>query len=311
MNDIFDKRLARPMLIANQSEPFNSPEYLFELKFDGIRCLAYIDRKSVDLRNKRNKELINQFPELSNIFSNVNGQCILDGEIIVLKNGKPDFYEVQKRTVITDFFKIKLLSEKYPATFVVYDLIYLDNDLLIDIPIEERINKLPRLINENNRISISKVIENTGIELFNIVKSKELEGVVAKRKGSKYFFEKRSTDWIKFKYLVDDDFVLCGYIQKDNNMTSFILGKYDSSNNLKYHGYVTLGASIRTLNQYNYTIIKHHPFNCDLPQGNDNAVWIEPNLVCIVQYMPSNKEGMRQPVCKGIREDKETKECRE
>jgi len=71
MNDIFDKRLARPMLIANQSEPFNSPEYLFELKFDGIRCLAYIDRKSVDLRNKRNKELINQFPELSNIFSSV------------------------------------------------------------------------------------------------------------------------------------------------------------------------------------------------------------------------------------------------
>ena len=59
MNDIFDKRLARPMLIANQSEPFNSSEYLFELKFDGIRCLAYIDRKSVDLRNKRNKELIN------------------------------------------------------------------------------------------------------------------------------------------------------------------------------------------------------------------------------------------------------------
>ena len=61
MNYIFAKRLARPMLIANQSEPFNSPEYLFELKFDGIRCLAYIDRKSVYLRNKRNKELINQF----------------------------------------------------------------------------------------------------------------------------------------------------------------------------------------------------------------------------------------------------------
>ena len=94
-------------------------------------------------------------------------------------------------------------------------------------------------------------------------------------------------------------------------MTSFIVGKYDSGNNLKYYGHVTLGASIRTLDQYNYTIIKHHPFNCDLPKGNDNAVWIEPNLVCTVQYMPSNKEGMRQPVCKGIREDKEKIECRE
>ena len=85
MNDIFDKRLARPMLIANQSEPFNSPEYLFELKFDGIRCLAYIDRKSVDLRNKRNKELINQFPELSNIFSMLMDNAFLMERSLSLK----------------------------------------------------------------------------------------------------------------------------------------------------------------------------------------------------------------------------------
>ena len=85
MNDIFDKRLARPILIANQSEPFNSPEYLFELKFDGIRCLAYIDIKSVDLRNKRNKELINQFPELSNIFSMLMDNAFLMEKSLSLK----------------------------------------------------------------------------------------------------------------------------------------------------------------------------------------------------------------------------------
>lgn len=85
MNDIFAKRLARPMLIANQSEPFNSPEYLFELKFDGIRCLAYIDRKSVDLRNKRNKELINQFPELSNIFPMLMDNAFLMERSLSLK----------------------------------------------------------------------------------------------------------------------------------------------------------------------------------------------------------------------------------
>lgn len=310
MEDIFDNRLARPMLIAHQSQPFNSTEYLFELKFDGIRCLAYVSNDSIDFRNKRNKELIHHFPELTDLYRYINcNKCILDGELIVLKNGIPDFYEVQKRTVLTDLFKIKLSSQMSPATFVVYDLIYLNNSLIIDLPLIDRISNLATIITENKKITISKPIENNGIELFNIVKSKELEGVVAKKKSSKYFFEKRSSDWIKFKHLEDDDFVICGYIVKSNSMTSLILGKYNSQDKLIYKGHVTLGVSLRTIKD-RLDITDSIPFDTNIPKGNESAVWVIPNRVGIVQYMPSNKEGMRQPVFKGLRDDKSPLECR-
>ncbi|WP_412890369.1 DNA ligase [Beduini sp.] len=296
------------MLIANLEAPFDSPDYLYELKFDGIRCLAYITKDSVDLRNKRNKDITALFPELNEIYCQVNSRCILDGEIVVIKGNKPDFFEVQKRTIMTNPFKIKLQADRLPASFVAYDIILLDNKLLIDKGLEERKELINKTIYENERIAISKVFDN-GVALFELCKSQGLEGVVAKRKGSKYFFGKLSKDWIKFKVLEDKDYVICGYIQKPNNMTSIIIGQYNNKKELIYKGHVTLGSSLRALNQHKYTIIDHPPFNTPVPTGNEYAVWLKPELVCIVEYMPSNKDGLRQPVFKGIRDDKSPKDC--
>ena len=305
--DIFENREARAMLIASQTEPFDDHNYIYELKFDGIRCLAYITENDVDLRNKRNKDITPLFPELKEIYLQVNSQCILDGEIVVIKNSKPDFFEVQKRTLMTSPFKIQLHADRLPATFIVYDIIFLNNELLIDKGLEERKDRINKNIHENERIAISKVFEN-GIALFDLIKTQGLVGVVAKRKNSKYYFGKRSKDWIKFKVLEDQDYVVCGYILKPNGMTSIIIGQYNHKGELIYKGHVTLGSSLRTLNQYNYTITERSPFT-SVPAGNENAVWLEPTLVCIVEYMPSNKEGLRQPVFKGIRTDKTAKEC--
>ena len=94
--DLFDTRSASPMLIARQEEAFDHPDWIYELKMDGFRCLAYLDKKEVDFRNKRNMEMTFRFPELSEIYRNVSGKCILDGEIMVMKNGVPDFYALQK-----------------------------------------------------------------------------------------------------------------------------------------------------------------------------------------------------------------------
>lgn len=307
--DIFENREARAMLIADQKKPFDDPNYIYELKFDGIRCLAYLELDKVDLRNKRNKEITSLFPELNEIYLQVNSQCILDGEIVVIKNSKPDFFEVQKRTLTTNPFKIKLQADRLPATFVVYDIIFLDNELLIDKGLEERKVLINKTIHENDRIAISKVFENNGLVLFELCKSQGLEGVVAKRKGSKYFYGKRSKDWIKFKVLEDQDYIICGYILKPNNMTSIIIGQFNSRGELIYKGHVTLGSSLRILNQHEYKVINHSPFSDQVPLGNENAVWLKPELVCIVEYMPSNKEGLRQPVFKGIRDDKTAKDC--
>lgn len=305
--DIFDTKAINPMLIAELKEPFNSDDYIYELKFDGIRCIAYFDPDGVDLRNKRDMRLLPRFPELGEIHKNVKDKCILDGELFVLKNGITDFYEVQRRTMMTDQFKIRLAASKNPASFVAYDIIYYKNKLLTDLPLIERKELLESVVEENERIAVSRYIENAGIQLFELAKAQKLEGVVAKKKSSKYWFDKRSKDWIKFKVLNSEDFVLCGYILKPNNMTSFIIGQYDGDK-LIYKGHVTLGAYLRALNQHRYVIRNSSPFGYT-PPGNEDVKWLEPTLVCIIESMPNDRENMRQAVFKGIRTDKLPKEC--
>ena len=303
---VFDNREAQAMLIADLKEPFDSDDFLYELKFDGIRCLAYIDENKTDLRNKRNKELTPIFPELKNLHTYVNKKCILDGELIVFKNGKPDFYEVQKRAMMTNLFKIDVLIQKDHASYIVYDLLYVNDELLIEETIEKRKEILNQIITENSFIAISKV-HDKGIALFGLVKQLELEGVVAKKRKSQYFFGKRTKDWIKFKLLEDDDFVICGYIPKQNHMLSLILGQYSKEKDLVYKGHVSLGCTYNLLQQYKFKRIKHSPFQI-YPNGNEEAIWIKPEFVCVVEYMPSDK-GLRQPVFKGIRDDKSSYDC--
>lgn len=308
--DIFDEKNIKPMLIAEQKEAFDSEDCIYEIKLDGIRCVAYLDPEGVtDLRNKRGKKLLPHVPELSDIHKQVKRKCILDGELFILKNGITDFYEIQHRALMTNSFKIKLAAEKFPATFTAYDILYDIDHLVIDYCLMERKNMLANLIVENERINISRYIEEKGIAFYNAAKSKNLEGVVAKRKDSKYYFNKRTKNWIKIKVMESDDCVICGYIRKANNMTSLILGQYDNEK-LVYKGHVTLGVSIKSLMNFEeYKEVDNCPFS-EIPPGNQEAVWLLPKLVCIVESMPSEKDSFRQPILKGFRNDKEPKECK-
>ena len=305
--DVFDQKGIKPMLIAEQREAFDSPDWIFEVKLDGIRCIAYLDTNSTDLRNKRDKKLLPCVPELKNIHNQVRQKCILDGELFVLKNGVTDFYEIQRRALMTDPFKIQLASKKYPASFVAYDIIYDSGKMTTDLPLMERKKILQDTVVENNFISITRYVEENGIALFEAAKAQNLEGIVAKKIDSKYYFDKRTKNWVKCKVMATDDCVICGYIRKANNMTSLVLGQYDAGR-LIYKGHVTMGVSLRVLNDYGYNVIQSAPFE-NVPSGNENAVWIEPKLVCIVESMPTEKESFRQPVFKGIRDDKLPHEC--
>ena len=306
--DIFDEKNISPMLISEMQDPFDSEDYIYEIKWDGIRCVSYLDGSTADMRNKRNKLMIPIFPELENIYKQVKVKCILDHELLVLKNGAPDFYEVQKRALMTNPFKIKLSSEKYPASIIAYDILYYKDRDITGLPIIERKKYLQDIVIENNLISVSMYIENNGIMLFDLVKEKGLEGIVAKRKNSLYWQGKKSKDWIKCKVMSTEDCIICGYILKANNMTSIVLGQYDG-NTLIYRGHVTLGASLRILNQHKYKVIDYSPFGY-IPEGNNDAVWLAPELVCIVESMPTEKDSFRQPVFKGIRDDKIALECK-
>ena len=305
--DIFDSKGIKPMLIAEQVDPYDDPDSIFELKVDGIRCIAYCNNTSVDLRNKRDIKLLPRFPELMNIYKSCQKKCILDGELNVLVNGKPDFYEVQKRTLLSDPFKIQLAYTNPPANFVAYDVLYYKDKLITDLPLIERKQILNNVVSENQLISVSRYVETSGKMLFELAKQQNLEGVVGKKKDSLYWFGKRTKDWNKIKVMADYEAIAIAYIPKPNNMTSLVLAKYNANNSLIITNHVTLGVSLSKLKQYG---IKYS--NCpflEIPKGHENAVWIEP-VVCTIEYMPSEKGGLRQAVFKGIRDDKLSEECR-
>ena len=246
-------------------------------------------------------ELLPRFPELKELHRSVSKRTVLDGELVVLQNGVPDFFELQRRTLLTDRFKIEMAAARHPASFVAYDCLYEGSRGIMDQPLLERKKILQSAICENRLIAISRYIPTDGIGLFHAADEKELEGVVAKRAASLYYPGKRTKDWIKFKRMADEEFVVCGYIRKSNKVFSIILGKYHDGAYL-YKGHVTLGVTKEAVSQLKKSGIM--PFTA-IPAGagNESAIWVYPDRVCTVEYMPNTKNSLRQAVFKGFRTD--------
>nr|DAW03131.1 MAG TPA: Thermostable DNA ligase [Caudoviricetes sp.] len=310
--DLFDSKNIKPMLIGKEMAPFDDPNYIYELKWDGERCVAYLEPgKPPELRNKRNVRMLGKVPELEQICRQVKKRCILDGELFILKDGRPDFSLIQRRSLMSDRFKIDLDSKHNPATFSAFDVLYYDCQETMLLPLMERKALLAKSITDGPRMAISRYVDGQGTPLFDFAVERELEGIVAKVKDSIYIQGKRTADWIKMKVMMEEDYVVCGYILKSNHMTSIVLGQY-RGNNLIYKGHVTMGVSGQA-----FDIISRHSTLTTAPfiaypagHGNDRAIWLSPELVCIVKFMHHTKSGgMRQPVFKGLRFDKTAAEC--
>lgn len=305
--DIFETKSISPMLIGHNQPPFDSPEYIYELKLDGIRCVAYLSDACFELRNKRNKRLNSIYPELKGINRQVKSRCILDGELIVLKDGKPYFFEIQRRSLMTNPVKIELAARKLPVCFAAFDILYHIDKQITDLPLTERKALLSETVIETPSIAVSRYIDSEGVALFEAAAGQGLEGIVAKRKNSKYYFGKITKDWIKCKALLDDDFVVCGYFFKEKNTASVILGAYKDGT-IIYQSHVAVSMS-----QRDFEIISGQSKTDIYPEfpNFDDAVWISPELVCCVEFMERTPGGgLRQPVFRGLRDDKAPEECR-
>lgn len=308
--DLFDAKSVKPMLIGESGEAFDSAEHIYELKIDGIRCVAYLGDGKTELRNKRLLNVNGLYPELGQIHGQVNARCILDGEVFVMRSGKPYFAEMQRRSLMSDSFKISLASKQLPVSFTAFDILYRNGEVLTGRPLMERKRILAETVfRESDRFTISRYIEQYGVSFYNLTAKQGLEGIVAKHRDSKYYMDKRTRDWTKCKNLLEDDFVVCGYIEKEQGVVSIVLGQYDEDQ-LVCKGHVTLGVSghdfarIRSLPRQ-----ERHPFVI-LAKGNETANWVAPELVCTVKYMePTVTGGMRQPVFKGLRDDKAPRDC--
>lgn len=313
MSDLFEEKHISPMLIAENVPPFEDEKYLYEMKWDGERCIAYLDpAQGTELRNKRYMGMLPKVPELTEIHRQAKKRCILDGELLCLADGKPNFEAIQRRSLMSNRYKIELESQRFPATYVAFDCLYYDGEDLTMQPLTERKKVLQKAVKETDQLAVSRVFESEqALALFQIVREQGLEGIVAKKKDSLYFQGTRTKTWLKIKNMMDDDFVVCGYIFKENHMISLVLGQYHDEK-LVYKGHVTLGVGGAA-----FAKVKSQPRAIRPPfdappegHGNEDAIWLAPTLVCVVEFMHRTKNGgMRQPVFKGLRDDKAPEEC--
>lgn len=290
--NLWENRNWKPMLLGEVTNPFDSEEYIFELKFDGTRTLIFVSPESFKIYNRRNIDITYLYPELEILRQYVKRNTIFDGEIIAMDNGKPSFRKLQERAHLKNKTKIKYQMEKNPVIFICYDILY-DNKNLIDLPLIDR-KKLLENYEDNDYFLKSKYIEKYGINLYEIVIEQDLEGIVAKKKNSEYEIDKRSNSWLKIKNLKEETFFIGGYTEKDSSyVISLFLGEY-INNKFNFVGKVTLGKRTSLYKEIKKEkIIKSSPFN---NYSNEEVNFIKPHLTCKVKYMERTKNNhLRQP----------------
>jgi len=187
-----------PPMLAKRGTPFDSPEHLFEIKWDGTRALAFTDTHGYRLVNRHRADVTERYPELG-FLNNLPAGIVLDGEVVVLRQGKPDFSLLLSRNQARASLKIQSLARTIPATYIVFDLLYHRFESLLVLPLWARQQRLETLVRAcaDSRLVFSEGIVGQGRAYFEAVCRKGLEGVVAKRLDGRYRPGRRA--WIKIK----------------------------------------------------------------------------------------------------------------
>jgi bifunctional non-homologous end joining protein LigD len=298
----------QPMLARTVEKPFNDPEWLFEVKWDGIRAIAYVGEE-LSLKTRNNIDLLPKFPELGEL-AELAKDVALDGEIVILSNRIPDFNAVATRNQLTNLLEIQVQSAERPATYIVFDILEADGESLIDQPLSERIQILKRRLKAGRHVVQSIPIDEHGEEYYQAAIKKQLEGIIAKRKDSTYQPGARSPDWLKIKQVKTCDCVVFGYTSGSGNREeafgALLLGLYDMGKPI-YVGRVGTGFSDQDLSriktQLEAITVNDTWFNEeDIPP---DSRWVQPKLVAVVGYQEITKDHrLRAPRFQGFRDDK-------
>ncbi len=306
-------KFIKPML-ALSSPPFDSESHIFELKWDGTRCILFSESGKVRLQNRRLRDITYRYPEFSSIKFKVNS-IVIDGEIVVLSEGKPDFFKLQKREHIIENDKIKILSELYPATYIVFDILFIKERSLLSTPLIERRKILEDVYVPSDSCIISQSFLQ-GEELFKEALKLGFEGIMAKEKNSPYIPGKRTSYWLKIKKFNEIDAVICGYTEGEGrrrkSFGSLILGIFYKGN-LVPIGQVGTGFSEEE-EEYLFKTLESErhespPFSIEY-KSKRKIFWCKPEIVARIKYQEwTDEKKLRAPVFKGIRLDKSPEEC--
>lgn len=280
----------RPMLLEETEEVFDSKEYLYEVKYDGIRVLVFVSKDKVVIRSRYGIDITGLFPEMGVLCKMVKGNVIFDGEIIILDNNKVSFSKLQKRIHLKNKKTIEFLSKTNPVVFICFDVIYEDRDLT-NLSLLER-KKILSKYEDNDVFIKSTYVIGDGIKLFEAIKRLEMEGIVAKKINSKYLVNERSDNWLKIKNYKSGDFIILGYINKEeSHVISLVLGEH-LNKKIVYVGKVILGKKRNLADK----ILKMKKSKAVVKIKDKDVIYIKPEIKCLIKYLERTENGLlRQP----------------
>ena len=301
------------MLAKEAKAAFTDPDWIFEVKWDGFRALAYVNSE-LSLRSRNQKELLDNFPELAELKRQAH-DVVLDGEIVILSNGKVDFQAMLERGKATSPTEIEMRTKRSPAAYVVFDILEKDGKPLLDLPLMERKKILQSAVQEGEHVILADYVEGKGEFYYEAILQKGLEGVMAKKKNSPYEPGLRSGNWLKIKKLRSCDCVIFGYTTgtgaRKRTFGALLLGLYDAEGKAVFAGKVGTGFSEEMLDsllaEFRKIETDQEPFKADVAE---KVTWLKPKFVCEVAYqVVTNDNRLRMPRFLRLRTDKEPKDC--
>ncbi|MBA2240391.1 MAG: DNA ligase, partial [Solirubrobacterales bacterium] len=305
-----------PMKATLSELPRDEAGWAYEIKWDGVRAIAFCRPGEVRLQSRSMREITSQYPELREFAEALGSrETVLDGEIVAFdEQGRPSFQALQSRMNVTNANRIRRLREETPVSFVAFDLLHLDGRSLLDRPYSERRGQLEALELEGPHWRTPGYHSGDGAELVELSRRQGLEGVMAKRLDSRYVPGRRSRDWLKIKNLIAQELVIAGWLQgegrREGTLGALLVGHYDNSDGeprLKYAGRVGTGFSESTLADLSARLaelaVDESPFQGRQPPKDSN--FVRPELVAEVAFAEWTRTGtLRAPRYRGLRVDK-------
>ncbi len=293
----------KPMLATLVKKPFDDKEWIFEVKWDGYRALAY-KLKKVDLLSRNEKSFNARFPLIVKELQKLPGDFILDGEIVIMDKGRSNFQLLQNSQK----------SGKGTAFYYLFDILRYEDIDLTQLPLIKRRKILRKLLQKGKckYLHFSEHIEKFGTRFFEKAKKKGWEGIIAKRKESLYRCA-RSRDWLKIKTKMRQEVVIGGFTQPRGSRKYFgslLVGVYEKDH-FVFAGHVGGGFNEKLLKTIYEQMVKLQRKKCPfliVPKPNAPTTWLQPKLVCEVAFAEWTNDGiMRQGIFQGMRDDKPAK----
>jgi bifunctional non-homologous end joining protein LigD len=294
-------RPVKPMVVSMGNKPFDDESFIFEPKWDGWRIILHKQGDRIEAYTRNGHIVTSKFPELKEASSGIKtNTAILDCEGIVLRNGRPAFDDFTYRGRLSNASRIKKAVNTHPATFVVFDVLYTDQEHLNE-PLMQRKQRLSDIVAITPVVTPTMYLEEKGKTLFELSKEQDMEGIVAKRKDSRYMLDTRTPNWVKIKHFKSIDVIILGY---RTNPFGLVMGLNFRTVKNKPVGVVEFGFKSEEKQLFLELAKQIHTVK------DQKTQWIEPRLCCCINYLErTDTHQLRMTVFKGFLFDKKSEDC--